>query len=158
MILIARPSGEHVCSNEAANIIEDPLFGGGAACVDAMASGDIAGFGLLLTLVSPYFIEPGGALAEPRVIGMKTEHHLGQRARCYRFGPPADLAAAIATRTQGLELDETPDRDYRECFTPDGVLTSVRASGEPSYGLVATEVGGVTDADFEPPYPIVDPD
>jgi hypothetical protein len=59
-----------------------------------------------------------------------------------------------------LEAAARTNAGTEEWFSEDGIMVRFRTFGNVSqtFAYTATSVAEVSDADFEPPYPIVDPD
>jgi hypothetical protein len=133
MVAITTPSGEVVCSNMASNLFDGPPDPSAAVCAEPNDAGDVAGFFLLLSLLVPYPVDPDLAFASTPS-GLRGGRQLGRRTHCYDFA------------------------GYRQCLSEDGILTRLQTSGDAPFSLIAIDAGDVADTDFEPPYPIVDPD
>jgi hypothetical protein len=131
------------CSIEGSAIVEAAT---GGACASENFPQDGVGFGVLL----------GGPILSLR------EQLDDVPARIFRATRERRIAGI---QTTCYEFDETAENPFGDdsvlpsttCLTQDGTILAVSTTDEAgSYGWEATDVGGVTEADFEPPYPVRD--
>jgi hypothetical protein len=142
---IRRESGDIVCSTDASRVLDDasPLEIRGACVPFASARSEVAGLGLF---VAPFFRLSAADDSPPVLAGMRTGTQLRRRTHCYRFDTSGEASADPASRVEA-------------CYSEDGIQTRYRSDRRSqSFRLIATDAGDVADADFDPPYPIIDSD
>ena len=132
-IVISTPDKTYVCSQE-----------GGDQCLAYPPSSNVANIGTFLSNLDPGAIEAGlSGLTGNVQIASSSEKVAGNDASC-----------VSAEGNIGGQ-----DSFIKWCFASNGLLlfeSAADAAGTSESTLQATDVGAVSDSDFEPPYPVTE--